>query len=393
MSLRAKGGIMDRLAIDYVQSGIQYQFNNLKLLDQAFTRKSYSAEHPEAQNNEVLEFYGDEILDFFVTKRMYKQFSKITNNELVSEKNEGELTKLKSIIVSKESLARCMHNFGFSKFLYLGKSDEENNVQNSISVNEDLFEAIVGAVAADCNWDYNILEKLCDTMLQFETTNNYLTILVAEKSQALGFGEPEYTPMSYQLQGMNDMPAYNLYNQYLSISEFETPKNPKTGKCEYYINIGGNYFMGIGDGPLQAKLEADKLAYQFLCQEEIKRKFEKIDYDNPASALHELFQKKVIMEVRYEFNEYHDENGNPIWNCKAFLEGYGEFSADNASKKQVKQDASLKLLRHITETKIKKSKKPEPAIFYAGDARFWSDELKEKMKKDAHDAFTYLEEK
>ena len=350
---------MDRLAIDYVQSGIQYQFNNLRLLDQAFTRKSYSAEHPEAQNNEVLEFYGDEILDFFVTKKMYEKFSKIINNELVSEKNEGELTKLKSIIVSKESLARCMHNFGFS----------------------------------DCNWDYNILEKLCDTMLQFETTNNYLTILVAEKSQALGFGEPEYTPMSYQLQGMNDMPTYNLYNQYLSISEFETPKNPKTGKCEYYINIGGNYFMGIGDGPLQAKLEADKLAYQFLCQEEIKRKFKKIDYDNPASALHELFQKKVIMEVRYEFNEYHDENGNPIWNCKAFLEGYGEFSADNASKKQVKQDASLKLLRHITETKIEKAEKPEPAIFYAGDARFWSDELKEKMKKDAHDAFTHLEEK
>ncbi len=373
---------MTRNDIDFVQSGIQYQFNNLRLLDQAFTRKSYSAEHPEAQNNEVLEFYGDEILDFFVTKKMYKKFSKIINHELVSEKNEGELTKLKSIIVSKESLSRCMHNFGFSKFLYLGKSDEENNVQNSISVNEDLFEAIVGAVAADCDWDYNILEKLCDTMLQFETTNNYLTILVAEKSQALGFGEPEYIPMFYQLQDMRDLPSNNFYNQYLVVGGFGTPKNPKTGKYEYYINIGGNYFLGISDGILQAKLDADGQAYRFLCQEEIKRKFEKIDYDNPASALHELFQKKVIMEVRYEFNEYHDENGNPIWNCKAFLEGYGEFSADNASKKQVKQDASLKLLRHITETKIKKAEKPKPIVHYLGECQFWSDEQKAEAEKN-----------
>ena len=384
---------MTRTDIDYVQSGIQYQFNNLRLLDQAFTRKSYSAEHPEAQNNEVLEFYGDEILDFFVTKKMYKKFSKIINNELVSEKNEGELTKLKSIIVSKESLARCMHNFGFSKFLYLGKSDEENNVQNSISVNEDLFEAIVGAVAADCDWDYNILEKLCDTMLQFETTNNYLTILVAEKSHALGFGEPEYTPLSYQLQDMRDMPSNNFYNQYLVVDGFGTPKNPKTGKYEYYINICGNYFLGVGDGILQAKLDADGQAYRFLCQEEIKRKFENIDYDNPASALHELFQKKVIMEVRYEFNEYHDENGNPIWNCKAFLEGYGEFSADNASKKQVKQDASLKLLRHITETKIKKAEKPKPIVHYHGLFSLLSDEQKKDAWKNLSQILQNKEEK
>lgn len=384
---------MDRLAIDFVQSGIQYQFNNLRLLDQAFTRKSYSAEHPEVQNNEVLEFYGDEILDFFVTKKMYKKFSKIINNELVSEKNEGELTKLKSIIVSKESLARCMRNFGFSQFLYLGKSDIENNVQNSISVNEDLFEAIVGAVAADCNWNYDTLEKLCDAMLQFETINNYLTILVAEKSNTLGFGEPEYTPMSYQLQNMSDMQPYNLYNQYLVIDACGTPKNPKTGKCEYYVNIGGNYFRGIGDGILQAKLDADGKAYRFLCQEEIKRKFENIDYDNPASTLHELFQKKVIMEVRYEFNEYHDENGNPIWNCKAFLEGYGDFSADNASKKQVKQDASLKLLRHIIVTKIEKAEKPKPIIRYAGDARFWSNEQKAEAEKNFYKRFPNLEEK
>lgn len=61
---------MNRQDIDFVQSSINYQFKNLQLLEQAFTRRSYSEEHPEVQNNEVLEFYGDEILDFFVTKIM-----------------------------------------------------------------------------------------------------------------------------------------------------------------------------------------------------------------------------------------------------------------------------------------------------------------------------------
>ncbi len=370
---------MTRPEMDYVQSGINYNFKNLRLLHQAFIRKSYSAEHPEVQNNEVLEFYGDGILDFFVTKQLYERFSKIVNNELISEKNEDELTKLKSIIVSKNSLARCMYNFGFSQYLYLGNSDIQNEVWKTESVNEDLFEALIGAVAADCNWDYSILEKVCKTMLQMETINNYLFVLLEEKSIKLGFGKPIYHPVEYQND--NDMPPFNMYNPYWGISNFESSKNPKTGKCEYEIKIGKKVLKGIANGPLQAKLDAEKNAYHYLCQEEIKQKFQNLDYSNPASTLHELTQKNVIMEVRYEFTEYHDENGNPIWNCKAILEGYGDFSADNASKKQVKQDAAFGLLHYITDTVIETYDKFTENIFYSGECRFWSDEEKAKSKE------------
>lgn len=93
--------------IDYVQSAIGYHFKNERLLVQAFIRKSYSQEHPEVQNNEVLEFYGDEALDLYITKMMYKKFSKISEGNFISEKNEGELTKLKSVYVSKHTLAQC----------------------------------------------------------------------------------------------------------------------------------------------------------------------------------------------------------------------------------------------------------------------------------------------
>ena len=110
--------MMNRENIDYVQSAIGYHFKNERLLVQAFIRKSYSQEHPEVQNNEVLEFYGDEALDLYITKMMYKKFSKISEGNFISEKNEGELTKLKSVYVSKHTLAQCAYNAGFYQFLY-----------------------------------------------------------------------------------------------------------------------------------------------------------------------------------------------------------------------------------------------------------------------------------
>lgn len=363
---------MNREDIDYVQSSINYYFKNLNLLEQAFTRKSYSVEHPEVQDNEVLEFYGDAVLDFFVTKMMYEKFSKIVGGSLVSEKNEDELTKLKSTIVSKESLAHCMYNFGFSQFLYVGKSDEKNEAWKSRSVNEDLFEAIIGAVATDCNWDFSALEKVCQTMLQMETINNYLAVLVSKMSRELGFGEPVYNPYQRQIQNMEDFMPDNLFNSRLGVDSFHTSRNPESRMHEYFIGIGEKDIKGTGEGIFQAKLDADRKAYQFLCQEAIKRKFQNIDYGNPVSMLHELFQKKVIMESLYEFNEYHDENGNPIWNCKVILEGYETFSADSISKKQAKQEAALKLLKFIVDTKIDTSEKWEPPVFYSGLAALFN---------------------
>lgn len=379
---------------DYIQSVINYCFKNTRLLDQAFTRKSYSAEHPGVQNNEVLEFYGDRILDLLVTKMMYNQFSKIVNNELVSEKSEGELTKLKAIFVSKDSLAQCMRNFDFAKFLSFGKSDEQNDVKESASVNEDLFESIIGAVAVDCNWDYPILEKVCERMLQLKSVNNWLTILVKEKSCALGFGNPLYKPRYWQTNTIEDSLQHNYFNSsFLGIPDFCTSKNPKTGLHEYGVVIDGKEIIGTGDGTFQAKVNAEKKAYHFLCQEEIKRNFNNLDYSNPASTLHELTQKKIISDVCYEFAECHDENGNPIWNCKATLEGYGKFSAYNVSKKQVKQDVSLKLLRYITDTVIEVSDESYVSKEYHGKASSWSDEEKAKYEAEFEKIFPSKETK
>ena len=374
--------MMNRENIDYVQSAIGYHFKNERLLVQAFIRKSYSQEHPEVQNNEVLEFYGDEALDLYITKMMYKKFSKISEGNFISEKNEGELTKLKSVYVSKHTLAQCAYNAGFYLYLYLGQSDIKNEVQKSVSVNEDLFEAIVGAVAVDCDWDFKVIDKVCETMLSMDSMNSYLCVLVLEKCHELGFGEPENIPRLRQPQTLEDMRPHNWWEVRIGCEQGQMAPDPKTGLYEYGIRINDKFFSGTGIGPFQAKMAAECKALNYLCHEEIKRKIKKVDYSNPVSQLHEFVQKQIIMEPIYDFSEYHDSNGNPIWRCTVSLEGIPKsFTSEAVSKKEVKQEAALQLLKFFIETEIEESKEWETPVFYTGGARFWSDEMKEEMKK------------
>jgi ribonuclease-3 len=338
---------MNRVDLDYIQDSICYRFENLNLLVQAFTRKSYSEENPGTENNEVLEFYGDEILDLYVTKLMYKETGKVSEKGFISSKNEGELTKLKAAIVNKKVLASCIQNFGFEKFLIMGNGDIQNNVQKTASVREDLFEAIIGAVAVDSNWNYEKLDGVCKNMLQMTTINGYLEVLVHEKCEQLGLEMPVYSPVQYE--GYD--PAgwtFDLFNSRIYQPHGYTSKNPKTGLYEYSVSIGEKVFIGKGDGIYQAFLDCNSKAYKWICKLEISKKFQNVDFENPVSTIHELNQKKIIMLLGYGFDEYHDSDGNPIWRCTVFIEGlHGDFTAEGISKKEVKQQAAEKALREL----------------------------------------------
>lgn len=144
-----------------IQSKIGYSFKNKKLLEQAFTRRSYANEHSECADNEVLEFYGDKILSIYLARWFEQAFAKEQKQSYysdqkyyISQKNEGELTKLFSYYSDTKMLSKCIWNLGLESYLIFGKSDKNNKVGKNASVAEDLFEAILGAVAIDSNWDF-----------------------------------------------------------------------------------------------------------------------------------------------------------------------------------------------------------------------------------------------
>lgn len=147
--------------------------NKENLLIQAFVRRSYSQEHPEWHHNQVLEFIGDSVLDtYFVRKMCLPQndvFGSFTKKyQFVSTKTEGELTKIKANYVNGTDLARHIDNLNLARFLILGKADENNNVRNKQAAKEDLFESIIGAVALASNFQNEVIDKVCERMLELK---------------------------------------------------------------------------------------------------------------------------------------------------------------------------------------------------------------------------------
>ena len=190
------GGLMSFNGSDYIQNRLGYTFKKDSLLLQAITRRSFSSENPKYQHNQVLEFIGDSVLSLCTVKNLCDESGKFNNyDQFVSTKDEGQLTEKRKSLVNKNNLAKCIDNLGFAKFLLLGKSDENNDVRNKIGTKEDTFEAILGAVALDCNFDIATLNRVCDTMLKAKPTQTQMTCnSISEKIQKMRreVGKPKY---------------------------------------------------------------------------------------------------------------------------------------------------------------------------------------------------------
>ena len=102
----------------------QIVFSDTSLLDTAFTHTSYANEHRllKISHNERLEFLGDAVLQLLISEYLYKKYPK---------KPEGDLSKLRAMIVREESLAGFARDCQFDQFIKLGKGDRKSTRLNS----------------------------------------------------------------------------------------------------------------------------------------------------------------------------------------------------------------------------------------------------------------------
>jgi ribonuclease-3 len=107
------------------------------LLQEALTHAS-GAEHRLA-SNERLEFLGDAILGAIVCDILFRKFPDYL---------EGDLTKIKSIVVSRRTCAKISAKLGLDKFLVIGKG-MGSRAQTPASVLSDVFESLIGAIYLD----------------------------------------------------------------------------------------------------------------------------------------------------------------------------------------------------------------------------------------------------
>ena len=116
-------------------------FKNKSLLDLALTHRSWVNEHKGVRtSNERLEFLGDAVLEFVVSKEIYKKFP---------DKEEGYLTALRANLVNTVSLTEIAKKLNLGSILYLSKGEEESGGRTNPSLLADTVEAIIGAIFID----------------------------------------------------------------------------------------------------------------------------------------------------------------------------------------------------------------------------------------------------
>jgi len=116
-------------------------FRKKATLLSALTHPSHRNEHPQAGllDFERLEFFGDAILNFIVSERLFKLFP---------SSDEGALSQIRSILVSRKTLAKAAGKISLRKFLFLSGS-RQNLRQGKEKILADSFEALLAAVFFD----------------------------------------------------------------------------------------------------------------------------------------------------------------------------------------------------------------------------------------------------
>ena len=118
------------------------------LFKEALTHTSYSRENNSSENYERLEFLGDAVLKLCISDILYKMYP---------DYSEGNLSKIRSIIVSDETLSKLVDRFGLAKYIILGKQEEKMGGRKKQSIKACSFEALLGAFYL--NKEFNGVEK------------------------------------------------------------------------------------------------------------------------------------------------------------------------------------------------------------------------------------------
>ncbi len=121
---------------------IGYSFADRRLLHEALTHRSFVNESGDrlAKDNERLEFFGDAVIDFFLSDQLIERFP---------DSREGELTRIRASLVDEESLALLAGRIDLGRYLRLGRGEEKSGGRGKKSLLADAYEALLAAVYLD----------------------------------------------------------------------------------------------------------------------------------------------------------------------------------------------------------------------------------------------------
>ncbi len=176
-----------RLSPEQLAKELDLHFQNPVLFEQALTHRSAGS-----VNNERLEYLGDAVLGMVIANRLYRRFP---------QASEGELSRLRSLLVRRQTLAEIGAEIQLSKYLVMGAGELRAGGQSRDSTLADAVEAILGAAYLELGNDG--VERLIDHL--FLQRLQKLTLEQCEKDpktrlqeylQSLNLPLPEYEVVS-----------------------------------------------------------------------------------------------------------------------------------------------------------------------------------------------------
>jgi ribonuclease-3 len=216
------------------QKSINVKFKNILLLNLAFIHRSLSNESDIHCNNERLEFLGDSVLGLVTASLLYSG---------LPDNNEGELAKIKSIVVSAGTLSGIARELQIDTMMLLGRGEELSGGREKKALLSDALEAFFGAYYLDSGYlpAFNLIKRFIDPeierVLNKKGYQDYKSLLQEESQKR-----------------WKTYPAYNMVKH-------AGPEHNRYFWME--VNVDGKTFgPGMGKNKKSAEQEAARIAIQ-----------------------------------------------------------------------------------------------------------------------------------
>lgn len=188
----------------------------------AFLHSSYVNErNTERKSNERLEFLGDAVLDLVISEYLFTRFE---------EKDEGELSKIKSVVVSQPVLAGRAEKLGLGPCLKLGRGEESSGGRSKPSILSDALEALIGVIFKEKGFEVasdlvlEILEEEIESVLEKQQVLDYKSALQIQTQKIYG-----KTP-TYELVNQKGKPNNRVFTVSASVKNYEGRGKGRTKK-------------------------------------------------------------------------------------------------------------------------------------------------------------------
>lgn len=247
---------------------------------------------------------------------------------------EGDLSRIRQHYICKEYLAERAAALGLDQYILYGSGEEASE-----SSREDMMEALLGAVAADCGWDWHTLEGVTDRLLTIQLSQPH-SILQANSYDVFNawhqkhFGRMPVYEVSRGRPAGRDSDGY----VYSCTLRFFVPQNDKGIWTDQRADVQGNTRS-------EARTRAAEEAYRFLINNglwmDLKDAGIEPKLEDAINQLQELYQKKYVEKPEYSFEEHSDG-----WHCTCLcsgIEGFGKAQGKTAAKKK----AAFMVLVHL----------------------------------------------